>query len=90
VELGVQGLRAAVGELTEMTPGTLLPLRRSAAEPASLLVGGVEMFGATPARSGETRVAQVLALEPELDEEDPAAGNKSAENKNKNNEVKPR
>jgi len=62
VELGVKELRAAVGQLSHLVPGQLLPLRRSAAAPASLLVAGVEMFRAAPARSGETRAAQVLAL----------------------------
>jgi flagellar motor switch protein FliM len=60
VELGVNGLSAAVSELSAMAPGTLLPLRRSAAEPASLIVAGVEMFGAAPARAGNTRAAAVL------------------------------
>jgi len=61
VELGVNDLFASVSELAQMVPGTLLSLRRSAAGPASLLVAGVELFGATPARSGDTRAAQVLA-----------------------------
>ncbi|MFZ0815333.1 MAG: FliM/FliN family flagellar motor switch protein [Candidatus Sulfotelmatobacter sp.] len=65
VELGVNDLRATVAELTEMIPGKLLPLRRNASLPASLLVGGVEMFRAVPARAGDTRAAQVLALEVE-------------------------
>jgi flagellar motor switch protein FliM len=62
VELGVSGLSASVGELSEMEPGTLLPLRRSAALPASLMVGGVDMYGAVPARRGETRAAQLLDM----------------------------
>jgi flagellar motor switch protein FliM len=61
VELGIHGLRATFGELSSMEAGDLLSLRRSAAEPASLLVGGVEMFGALPARCGEARAAQLLA-----------------------------
>jgi flagellar motor switch protein FliM len=61
VELGVNGLRADVGELSRLAPGQLLGLRRSAAEPGSLLVAGVEMFGAAPARSGETRAAHILS-----------------------------
>jgi len=61
VELGVSGLRADVGELSHLAPGQLLGLRRSAAEPGSLLVAGVEMFRAAPARSAETRAAQVLS-----------------------------
>jgi flagellar motor switch protein FliM len=60
LELGVKGLSAAVGQLSEMAPGTLLPLRRSASAPAALIVAGVEMFGAMPARVGSTRAAQVL------------------------------
>jgi flagellar motor switch protein FliM len=75
-ELGVNDVRAAVGELSQLAPGQLLALRRSAALPASLTVGGVEMFRAVPARSGDTRAAQVLALE------DPpqAAGSGTLEN----------
>jgi flagellar motor switch protein FliM len=61
LELGVNRLSAAVGELAQMAPGTLLPLRRAAAEPASLIVAGVEMFRAAAARVGGTRAAQVLA-----------------------------
>jgi flagellar motor switch protein FliM len=61
VELEVGGLRAEVGELSELTPGQLIPLRRSAAEPASLVVAGVEMFRAAPARCGDIRAAQILA-----------------------------
>ena len=61
VELGANGVRAKVSELSELVPGQLLSLRRSAAEPASLLVAGVEMFRAVPARCGETRAARVLA-----------------------------
>jgi flagellar motor switch protein FliM len=70
VELGVNELRAAVGELSHLVPGQLLLLRRSAAQPASLLVAGVEMFRAAPARSGDRRAAQVVALggEPNLAE----------------------
>ncbi len=76
VELGVSGLRADVGELSRLVPGQLLPLRRSAAEPGSLLVAGVEMFQAAPARSGETRAAQVLARV-----EQKTAGENAGENK---------
>jgi flagellar motor switch protein FliM len=61
VELGVSELKADVGELSELAPGQLLALRRSTAQPASLLVAGVEMFSCVPARSGDTRAAQLLA-----------------------------
>ncbi|MGD0570058.1 MAG: FliM/FliN family flagellar motor switch protein [Candidatus Sulfotelmatobacter sp.] len=67
VELGVSDLRAEVGELSQLAPGQLVPLRRSAARPASLLVAGVEMFRAVPARSGDVRAAQVLARGEEAD-----------------------
>jgi flagellar motor switch protein FliM len=60
-ELGVNDVRAAVGELSHLAAGRLLALRRSAALPASLTVGGVEIFRAVPARSGDTRAAQMLA-----------------------------
>ncbi len=62
VELRVKELRAAVGELSRLVPGQLLPLCRSATQPASLLVAGVEMFRAEPARSGDIRAAHVLPL----------------------------
>jgi flagellar motor switch protein FliM len=61
VELGVSGLRAEVGELSQLAPGQVVPLRHSATEPASLVVAGVEMFRAAPARCGDTRAAQILA-----------------------------
>jgi flagellar motor switch protein FliM len=61
VELGVSDLKADVGELSQLVPGQLLSLRRSVVPPASLLVAGVEMFHATPARFGETRAAKILA-----------------------------
>jgi flagellar motor switch protein FliM len=61
LELGANGVRAAVSELSELAPGQVLSLERSAAEPASLLVAGVEMFRGVPARSGETRAARILA-----------------------------
>ena len=61
VELGVGELKADVGELSQLAAGQLLPLRRKVSQPASLLVAGVEMFLARPARSGDVRAAQVLA-----------------------------
>jgi len=62
VELDVSGLSASVGALSEMEPGTLLALGRSAAQPASLVVGGREMFTAIPARRAEARAAQLLHM----------------------------
>jgi flagellar motor switch protein FliM len=61
VELEVGGVKALVGELSQLQTGQLLSLGRSVAAPASLLVGGVEMFHAVPARCGDIRAAQVLA-----------------------------
>jgi flagellar motor switch protein FliM len=75
VDLGANGLSATYGELSHLEVGALLPLRRSAAQPASLIVGGVEMFAALPARSGETRVAQLLARPQGSQGEDETRGN---------------
>ena len=60
VELGVSGLSAAFGDISALAPGQLLPRSRSVGLPAALLVAGVEMFRASPARSAETRAAQVI------------------------------
>jgi flagellar motor switch protein FliM len=73
LELGVNELKADVGELSRLAPGQLLSLRRSTAQPASLLVAGVEMFRALPARSGDTRAAQVLARAEEAADSEIAA-----------------
>jgi flagellar motor switch protein FliM len=62
VELCVGGLSASVGKLSRVNPGELLGLGRSAAQPASLSAGGVEMFEAIPARRGDVRAAQLLDL----------------------------
>lgn len=62
LELAAGDLRAAVSELSEIAPGHVLGLGRKANQPASLLVAGVEMFGATPARCGESRAAHLLAV----------------------------
>lgn len=61
VELGVNDLKAGVGELSHLARGQLLPLRRSVTQPASLLVAGVELYRAVPVRSGDARAAQVIA-----------------------------
>ncbi|HTW57913.1 MAG TPA: FliM/FliN family flagellar motor switch protein [Terriglobales bacterium] len=60
VELGAKDVRIPLQELVSMAPGTLLPFGRSASQPASLLIAGVEMFHATPARCAEVRAARVL------------------------------
>jgi flagellar motor switch protein FliM len=59
-ELAVNELQAEVGELSQLSPGRVLPLGRSATQPASLLVAGVEMFRAVPVRCEGTRAAQVV------------------------------
>jgi flagellar motor switch protein FliM len=60
VELDASDVRVPVRELSELAPGRLLPFRRSASEPASLAVSGVEMFRAVPARCGAARAARTL------------------------------
>jgi flagellar motor switch protein FliM len=59
-ELGATGVRVPVSALSSLAPGLILPLARSASEPASLLVAGREMFRAVPARIAKTRAVRVL------------------------------
>lgn len=73
-ELAARNLRAGVEELTGAVPGKLLRLAGNANDPASLTVAGVEMFTAIPARSGEVRVARVVARATE-----PSASGEKAE-----------
>jgi flagellar motor switch protein FliM len=68
VELSASGLSASVGELTRLENGSVLPLCRNVNLPASLVVAGVSMFTAAPARAGETRAAQLLAVVPQAEE----------------------
>jgi flagellar motor switch protein FliM len=60
VELGADGVHASVAELSGLEPGRVLRFDRSATAPASLLVGGLEMFLALPARRGEVRLATLM------------------------------
>jgi flagellar motor switch protein FliM len=60
-ELGAKNLQVAVSALAGLAPGSMLAFSRSAAEPASLLIAGQEMFRAVPARCANTRAARVLA-----------------------------
>ncbi|MBZ5679092.1 MAG: hypothetical protein LAO24_03185 [Acidobacteriia bacterium] len=60
VELGATGLNSAIGKLTDLAPGKLLSFSRSSAKPASLLVAGLEIFRAIPARCRNLRAAKVL------------------------------
>lgn len=77
VELGARDMRVAVGALANLVPGTLLSFPRSAAEPASLLIAGREMFRAIPARCGNTRAARVLAPVTETTDSQPDQTGKS-------------
>jgi flagellar motor switch protein FliM len=60
LELGASGVRAPVSQLTDLTPGRLISFAHKASEPASVLVAGVEMFRALPARCGKVRAAKLL------------------------------
>jgi flagellar motor switch protein FliM len=60
VELGANDARIAISALKGLAPGKLLLFPRSATAPASLLIAGVEMFRALPARCGKQRAARVL------------------------------
>jgi len=60
VELGAKDVRAPVEELSAMAAGKMLTFLRSASQPASLLIAGVEMHRAIPARRGNFRAARVL------------------------------
>jgi flagellar motor switch protein FliM len=59
-ELGAKDVPVPLNALASIAPGDVLSLRRSANEPASLIVAGVEMFQAIPARRGNARAARVL------------------------------
>lgn len=60
-ELGATDVRLPVSVLATLLPGQLLSFARSAAQPASLLIAGREMFQALPARRGNVRAARVHA-----------------------------
>jgi flagellar motor switch protein FliM len=66
IELGINDARASLGALDDLRPGSLLSLHSSTAEPAALLVAGLEMFRALPARRGSTRAAQIVGPGREL------------------------
>jgi flagellar motor switch protein FliM len=61
IELGANDVAVPVSTLADLAPGNLLTFQRPAAEPASLLIAGTEMFRATPARSGTSRAAKILS-----------------------------
>ncbi|HXY78141.1 MAG TPA: hypothetical protein VEH47_04965 [Candidatus Acidoferrales bacterium] len=60
LELGARDVPVAVSALASLAPDKLIPFARSASEPASVLIAGVERFRALPARRGEVRAAKVL------------------------------
>ncbi len=60
-ELGAKDVRIAVSALAGLRPGDVLRFSRRAADPASLLIAGQEMFRALPARRGDIRAAHLLA-----------------------------
>jgi flagellar motor switch protein FliM len=60
IALAAKGATAPVSTLADLAPGNVLTFERPAAEPASLLIAGIEMFRATPARSRDTRAAKIL------------------------------
>jgi flagellar motor switch protein FliM len=68
-ELGAEGLRLVLGEMTGLVSGRELRFDRSSSEPASLLVAGVEMFRAVPARQGNTRLAMLMQRPPSAESE---------------------
>ncbi len=60
MNLGTKDVRVSLGALAELVSGDVLAFARRADEPASLLIEGVGMFRAVPARCGATRAARVL------------------------------
>jgi|SRR5579871_3650041 len=64
-ELVARDLRLPVSTVAEISTGQVLAFYRDAAEPASLMVAGLEMFRAAPARCGDARAARVLEKIPD-------------------------
>jgi flagellar motor switch protein FliM len=60
LELGMRIENVAVQELMNLFPGKLVTLHCPVERPAALRVGGRELFRATAARLGSSRVAQIL------------------------------
>ncbi len=83
VELAANQVRVSIGALAELAPGNLLRFARSAAEPATLLIAGAEMFQALPARCGGTRAARLLEPMPEVSDATPQAKESQAQDKSK-------
>lgn len=70
VELSMTGLQVPLQSVSELVPGYLLPFRRSASDPAIMLIDEIRLCSAAPVRVGDRRAARVLALEAPL----PATG----------------
>jgi len=77
-ELGARDVHVPVEGLAALAPGQVLRFARPAAEPASLLIAGVEMFRALPARVGNARAAKVLSSIPPTSASLPATKEKSS------------
>lgn len=92
VELGASNMGTPIAELTALAPGKLLRFPRGAAEPASLLIAGIEMFQAVPARCAGYRAARVLERrrEPEDSSEQPNSARFSAPPKDARSDENPK
>lgn len=66
VELAATEIPLTVSMMATLRAGSLLSFTRPATEPAELLVAGMAMFQASPARSGSKRSARVVRLQPGL------------------------
>jgi flagellar motor switch protein FliM len=64
IDLAARDLALPVSTLAALQSGDVLTFARPATEPASLLVAGIEMFHALPARCAGSRAARVLASAP--------------------------
>ena len=60
LNLAANQIRVPVSTLAALAPGQVLAFARPAAEPASLMIAGSEMFHAAPARCGTSRAAKIL------------------------------
>jgi flagellar motor switch protein FliM len=65
VELSAGNLQAPVSVLSAISAGDLLDFRRKVAEPASVVIAGIEMFHAVPARCASSRAARFLEPVPQ-------------------------
>ncbi|HTY83619.1 MAG TPA: hypothetical protein VMB19_05350 [Silvibacterium sp.] len=63
-ELGATNLTVPLRTLAALAPGQQLRFARNAAQPASLLIAGSELFPAVPARCGSARAARLLQRVP--------------------------